>query len=257
MQKLILTCASGYHLPDKRNDLQGLLRMVRSASRNVPDARIVVYSEFPLPLPHYVEQRKYHARADMHAVCARWVDYGEYLQFADPTTMVALVDARDVVWQSDIFRRTRYGEVTVHAEHPQYQPDTEPANQGWIERHLGFAARLPDKRGIACAGVITGEAGPLLAYLRDMAGSISQATDHGFGTDQAAHNLVARMHAKTVRWRVNGEHVLHCVLTPHADIATANGNASLSGSKAMPSVVHQYDRVPSLLDMYEALYGHP
>lgn len=260
MQKLILTAAHGYGQQGRQKELDGLLRMVTSAARNCGSGHIVVFTDAPLPLPHYCEQVKMRTRInpkgrEMHPVVSRFFEYVEYLQFADPLSMVAIVDARDVVFQGDIFRRTKYNAVTVHCENSEHRPDEENANRGWLTRSLGFDARMQDDHGIACAGCITGQASAMLAYLCDLCGCMHRNESADFGDDQAAHNFVARHHRNPIHWRENGDQVLHCVLTKDADVSIVNGHAVLKGSKGPAAIVHQYDRHDELMATYCALYG--
>lgn len=184
---------------------------------------------------------------------ARFLRYEQFLS-QQAYDHVLLTDVRDVLFQSDPFDDLPREGLAVGIETASYTIATEWHNATWLARAYGanMLAQIGSRR-VSCVGVTYGDAQAVTNYVRLFNRELLNLSPEGTGiggADTAIHNMLL--------WtgRLGEVHRLEPLRSP---VATLNGvdetsvrlNASghvLNEDGSEPSVLHQYDRLPSLRD---------
>lgn len=182
---------------------------------------------------------------------ARFLVYRRFLR-THPHSRILITDVRDVLFQSDPFRALPEHGLAASIETRRYTVASEPHNAAWVLQAYG--PEMLERIGASpasCVGVTYGERRAMLTYLdlmsREIVGLPSAAARRG-GADTAIHNVLlwtGRLgpvqHLETLASPVatlNG--------IPDDELAMSEGGRLLNRDGSEPSVVHQYDRSPSV-----------
>jgi hypothetical protein len=184
-----------------------------------------------------------------HPIAARHFAYIQYLEQNPNHRLVMLSDARDVVFQADPFDGMKGGVVHAFLQDESLAYGGRNIDTDWYRGIYGSAA-LAEVEGkpIACAGTIFGDVPSLLGLERAMFSEIVRLK-RGV-VDQAVFNmLINRPHQKfeTVFHRNLHSHVLTFGDVPAESFRIAGDRVVVDDH--LPAVLHQYDRVPSVLQM--------
>ena len=182
---------------------------------------------------------------------ARFLVYRRFLK-THPHRRILITDVRDVLFQSDPFRALTEHGLAASIETRRYTVASEPHNAAWVLEAYG--AEMLERIGASpasCVGVTYGERPAMLAYLDLMSREIlelpSAAARRG-GADTAIHNVLL--------WtgRLGSVQPLETLASPVAtlngipedELAIGESGRLLNRDGSEPSVVHQYDRSPSV-----------
>ena len=182
----------------------------------------------------------------------RYLLYLDYLLSLSPSRLpdlVLLTDIRDVVFQQDpsLLATELSSGLTVSLEDPSMTIGSCPENSEWInatysQSILHSLHDLP----ISCAGVTFGSCPAVIDYLRGMVEQLLTVRRADHGTDQAVHNYLLRSGTlPPFREFANGEGPVLTLGTVSMFELDKDG-AVLNNDGSLPTVVHQYDRHPSL-----------
>ncbi len=187
-----------------------------------------------------------------HPELSRFVYY-EALLLELSVDRVLLTDVRDVVFQTNPFEALGDEALAFGMETGEYSNDTEYWNRRWLRATYGEAMvkRLAGRQ-VSCAGVGYGSRQEILSYLGHMIDELLAFSLAGFAqmADQAIHNALL--------W--TGTLGSPAMLQPLASpIATLNfftlerldlddRGRLLNQDGSVVSVLHQYDRIPGLLE---------
>ncbi len=183
---------------------------------------------------------------------ARFARYRSFLD-ASPYARVLICDARDVLFQHDPFTDLPTDGLAVGLETDRYTIATEPHNAAWVLRAFGpeMLGRIGHHR-VSCAGVTYGDAAAMQRYLSLMASEVSRISPRQIGDatgfDQGVHNvLLWTGRLGTVQMLPTLESTVATLnaVTDEEIRFSAEGRC-LNRDDSEPSIVHQYDRVPSL-----------
>ena len=172
---------------------------------------------------------------------------------------VMLCDSRDVLIQSDPFAGIQ-GQLTSGEE--VNQVGKCPINRGWIKKAYGMSilSQLENSK-IICAGVTLGSRENVLNYLdlfcdESMSLIDMHSTSYLPNLDQAIHNKVLRLSTElNPRLTEPNGHIATVGCFQESDIGfdTKTRQVMIHGSR--PSIVHQYDRSPSLSEFATTHYN--
>ncbi len=172
---------------------------------------------------------------------------------------VMLCDVRDVVVQGDPF--ADIGEALISGEEFGLF-DQCAMNRRWVREAYGSEQeRLLLGKPALCAGVVIGSKQQINLYLdlfcRD---ALEMMRRHGTSCepnlDQAIHNKILRSpsHLQLAISAVNGPiATVGCVPPEAIEIPGKSGPVMVMGQ--IPTVIHQYDRRPALVQHVEAKHG--
>ena len=165
---------------------------------------------------------------------------------------VLLTDVRDVVFQQDPFEFPMSDRIHVAMENPDIPVGACPWTSQWLL--AGYAPevleRLKDKE-MSCAGTTLGPVSHMMRYLKLMLAEIAGMKDPFACADQAAHNLLLH-HGKLdpIKKLANFEGpILTVGSEPRYKLNEDNELVNRDGSKI--AIIHQYDRHPELLRLFE------
>lgn len=173
--------------------------------------------------------------------------------------VVMLCDVRDVVLQADPFKTL--GDCFVTGE--EFGLFDECAmNRRWVRRAYGATIEQAlCGRPALCAGVMMGSREQMLLYL-DLFCNDAVEMMHRLGTsclenlDQAVHNKILRTPSslKLAISAVNGPiATVGCV--PAEEIQVFKGPGPVEVMGRVPTVIHQYDRRPALVQQVQLRHG--
>ncbi|RZK23422.1 MAG: hypothetical protein EOO56_05105 [Hymenobacter sp.] len=162
---------------------------------------------------------------------------------------VLLTDVRDVVFQQDPFSFEMQDALYVAMESRRRNTGDCQYNVEWIQKGYGaevLAEMAPHV--ISCAGTTLGPATRIHTYLETLLKEIITLRDAYGCADQAAHNRLLQQDRLGPVVRLYNEDTP--VLTVGAELTFALDAAGyvLDGKGNRPTIVHQYDRHPSLAD---------
>jgi hypothetical protein len=203
--------------------------------------------------------------ADPHADAPKWLAdpihifnyrhflYYDYLlkhgrKFRD----VLLTDVRDVVFQHDPFDFPVSDRIHVAMENPDIPVGACPWTSQWLL--AGYAPevleRLKDKE-MSCAGTTLGPAPHIMRYLDLMLAEIAGMKDAFTCADQAAHNVLlyeGKLNPVEKLRNFEGP-ILTVGSEPRYELNENNELVNRDGSRI--AIIHQYDRHPRLLRLFE------
>jgi hypothetical protein len=205
----------------------------------------------PLDAERRLRLRLSVARVACTPMESRFLRYRRFLA-AHPHRRVLLTDVRDVLFQNDPFLNLPQSGLAVSMESTSYTVATEPHNAAWVERAYG--PRMLEQIGantVSCVGVTYGDAEAIANYLEQMTNEIlrlSPAQVGIGGADTAIHNVLL--------WtdRLGSVRRLQTLASPIAtlngvderDVRLTAGGRVLNADGSEASVVHQYDRLPTV-----------
>lgn len=192
----------------------------------------------------------------MHVALARYLHARRLLANGHfPCERVLLTDIRDVVFQTDPFKRIGQGLHTGLENKPV--KDTTP-NTWWIDRLLEDWSRIDTIRDetTICSGVTIGSRAAIVDYLELMTEQILEKLPvHAFefscqfGYDQGIHNYILRgNHGLPITLEENGVSDLIATLdNSNLEEFRVNELGQLCNRNLAPvAIVHQYDRHEAL-----------
>jgi len=180
----------------------------------------------------------------------RFAYYYNYLKH-QPYKYILLADIRDVVFQSNPFDGFNVN-LAVFQESPSIRIKDEVFNRNWIKEGFGedvFKAIADQK--IYCSGTIMGSYAGIMSFLEIF---ISTCLEWSIpynikGMDQGIFNyLIHTGKLKDIKKHENGDRILTVSPDSFNDIAYKEGKLFYKG--IAPSIVHQYDRYPELIDFF-------
>jgi len=223
----IIRCATGY-------TYEQLRPFIASALANTDACLDIIRYPGDSPLPYHDRLLVHEAWGEPMTcpVVQRYATIARVLCVIKGDYNVIHCDARDAVFLSDPFALTASDRIGLWATSEGKAIGTDQANYDWMRRltyspeiGLGLAGQP-----ILCAGVWGGTAKAVVDHCDAI--TYLTAGHLWFGADQAAHNLLCRIHPTTVYNSI----AHHCVL---------HGSEYDQGI----SVLHQYDRHQELVAM--------
>lgn len=169
---------------------------------------------------------------------------------------VLLTDTRDVVFQKDLKELPQYG-LNVFEEDRSMTLGKCPYNSLWMR--LGYGQAVLDQLAdfpILCVGTFCGDVESIRHYLNLLGSEIEriQPKTHR-PQDQAAHNFLIRCKVDAMIWKNDGGEIYTPgYIYPRDTVKFLNGKIK-NAHGVIPTVVHQWDRHPSLVKMIGELYN--
>jgi hypothetical protein len=188
----------------------------------------------------------------------RYAMYGMFLRdAAERYDDILLTDVKDVLFQRPPFDFPRDGaEICFFEEDPDRFIRDCPLNSRWLSEPFGAEAlaRVAD-RPILCSGTTLGTGRAIAAYCETMLACMTEHRIVGLGGDQGAHNYLVYTHGfEGMRLFPNESGpVLTMAMRKRPPSFDVNGNV-LNARGEVPNVVHQYDRVPAVMDRVNRRY---
>jgi hypothetical protein len=189
----------------------------------------------------------------LHASCQRYIIAEDLLRVRSTYRMVFLTDARDVVLQANPFDSLDPEKLHVFLHQHEIYGE-QNIDSTWLTSVLG-SARACQLKGkvVSCCGTTIGGRRILLTYLKKMISSILQHQFHVL--DQVPHNEIIYLDFPpdeiVIHPNADGE-VLTLAGMTSADVDLTENDVRLQG-KLVP-VVHMYDRVKEINDLFYRLY---
>jgi hypothetical protein len=184
---------------------------------------------------------------------ARFFRYRRFLR-AHPFDRVLICDVRDVLFQRPPFDGVPPTGLAVSIETSGYTLATEKHNAAWIERVYGpdMLARIGSSP-VANVGVTYGERAAITAYLERMTAEILAMSPRRAsigGADTAAHNMLVWTGAfgEVAQLPPLQSAVATLNEIDAAELRLDGDGQLLNRDGSLPSVLHQYDRQPSIRD---------
>jgi hypothetical protein len=168
---------------------------------------------------------------------------------------VLVVDTRDVIFQKDLTALPSYG-LNVFEEDRSMTIAKCPYNSMWMR--TGYGQQVLDQLGhfhILCVGTFCGGIDTVRHYLNSLAIEIEHLQPKtSLPQDQAAHNFLIRCKEDAKIWKnEEGEIYTPGYIYPRDTVKFSHGKIK-NRSENIPTVVHQWDRHPSLVKMIGDLY---
>jgi hypothetical protein len=184
---------------------------------------------------------------------ARYFRYYRFL-LSHEYTRVLITDVRDVLFQQDPFLQLPIKGLAVSMEDRRLLLADETHNSNWVR--LAYGQKMLDGIGhnrISCSGVSYGDISSMRRYLQlmceEMLGLSRYAINTGIGgTDQGIHNTLlwtGRLGDCTFLETLEGPVATLCGV-PESQLQMNEDGRLLNRDGSVISVVHQYDRFPSL-----------
>lgn len=174
---------------------------------------------------------------------------------------VMFVDARDTVFQSDIFSHMRNGEGLYVFQEQRPRTISECGwNSGWVKDCYGDAGLAKVGRSvISCSGTTLGSWKDVLAYIDAMADALEDSKCERNGIDQGIHNYL--VYSGELLKPAGGQvEAMHIIPNEEGFIATVQSMPSLRMDRSgrvvneeggVVAAVHQYDRSQMLMNKYD------
>lgn len=247
MNTVLLTTAFGLEADELRVFLN-------SARRNGYDGDIVMFGDAIVGTPIGLDYLKlffdtgvkYHfmVKKPEHFFCKRWGLFLPTLQSGKYDYAMG-IDIRDCVVQTDLSEMWRVG---LHVTEESANIEDDALNIQWVKEDFGkvFFNKFR-KTPIICAGTVWGDRGSMTVLCDYM----NKYT--GDALDQGALNGAVRSRELNAIIHHNREYVWTLAL--EKDFGYLLQDGKMSDSKHTPSVIHQYDRHPALLQYFKRYYG--
>jgi len=167
---------------------------------------------------------------------------------------VLCADVRDIFFQSDISDLPSEG-VHAYEEDDCMTIKSCPYNSEWV--NIGYGSDVLHQIGdrpISCVGTICGDHEAVLSHLIKLVDELKrlQPKTHK-PQDQSCHNYIITRGGVTV-WN-NEQGAIYTVgYIPYGTVAT-KGDFVINKAGNMPSVIHQWDRHPNLVELVERKYS--
>ncbi|MBW4442719.1 MAG: hypothetical protein KME10_16090 [Plectolyngbya sp. WJT66-NPBG17] len=207
-----------------------------------------------LNLSGFAQVQRDATAAWIHPICSRHFFGRDYLEVNPNYRCVLLTDSRDVVFQSNPFDQVNPHVLNVFEHDPTLAIGLENIETEWTSEILGssFLKKLNGKISVCC-GTTMGSPSVILRYLALMEQNILTRTFKVI--DQVIHNKLTYLDLPKSFVKVHSN-TCGIVLTlgEMSDNAYEVVNQQVRLNDQVVSVLHQYDRVPSLKAMIEKLY---
>jgi hypothetical protein len=226
------------------------------------DNRLFEFFEKYNVTPLFFESRFF---MDTHINNARFIRYLEFLLDNIPRyDRVFLTDTRDVVFQSDPFEGLSFEFMHFFAEDDTATIESDQTyNTPWIRLVFGddVYQQIKDKK-IICAGTTLGSTGNVMKYLNMLVDILRQLKNknpnaYRINVDQGIHNFIAHntYYFTDGAIKDNGDIVatIGLTLNKNPNKIKLVGDILYMDDKK-PSVIHQYDRSPKLIEMFHKKY---
>jgi hypothetical protein len=186
----------------------------------------------------------YHCQTSRYAFYYNFLNQRHYEK-------ILLTDVRDVIFQSDPFNGF-HDELAVFNESQTITIKDEEFNRDWIKKGFGenAFAELADKK-IYCSGTIMGSYKGIMNFLEVfLMACIDYSIPFNFkGIDQGVFNyLIHTGKLNGIRKHDNGDIIF--TACPEAVPRCEYENGMLAFEGKTPSLVHQYDRFPELVNFF-------
>lgn len=205
----------------------------------------------------------------LHSKFARYYALFDLLDSTPEFTRIFHCDVRDAVAQADIFAQIPGPGLHIFLEEPTLPIGKSSINSTWIRNAYDeeTLARYADKT-IVCSGTTLGDRESFLVYTKAMANEFQRLLTlkypdltlrHG---DQVMHihlvysgELSAQLTrtGKDLVFHKNGDGVF--TLGEAREFLINKNRQVCTADKTLPAVVHQYDRIESLREMFDDMYA--
>lgn len=177
----------------------------------------------------------------------RFLLYKMFLKEENCTGRIMLTDVRDVIFQSDPFIYCSADRLYCFEEDRSMTLAACPVNSRWILQTYGeLVLREIGHNPIICAGVTVGSHENICRYLEILCKELA-AIPRMWGVDQAAHNVLIRSDLISNAVICDNESgPVYTVELVKTENIKMDNNGFIVNYSGIPSVVHQYDRHPSL-----------
>jgi hypothetical protein len=168
-----------------------------------------------------------------------------------------LTDIRDVFFQADPFGKVKPDRLSVFEETPIVPLGKEPFNSKWIKTLFGSECfDAMSDYSIICSGVTIGGTEAVINYLDRMATYLIRFHEPN-GYDQGIHNYLVRndLVSRADVYCFGDGPVLNLGIVSESTIKRNNVGEVLLEDGAICSVVHQYDRIPELVEYVSGKFG--
>lgn len=189
----------------------------------------------------------------LNITCSRYFLARQFLlQSQTHYDHVMLADSRDVVFQRDPFESISDG-VTTGLESVLVKE--QEGNVGWLRLLYGDDSSFPMEsvlnQKVICSGVTLGDTASVAAYLEKVCAEFMEKLPrmiHAPYLDQGVHiGLLRTGRIKHANLVLNGQQQIATVGTSDLSEFTINDEGCVLAANGRPvSIVHQYDRHPSL-----------
>jgi hypothetical protein len=206
------------------------------------------------------ELRREIGKLVVHPHSSRFVQYLDFLRNrSDLYQKVMLTDVRDVYFQTDPFERIPDSELWMFQEEGPETLGSDARNRRWIEATFGRKVlRRIASRPIICAGVTIGGVRNILGYLEVMEPELLSRSPV-YLPDQGIHNALAYTgafdHLRPVIVKNGTGPVVTVGRMSEAQFQWGRNGALVDAAGVPFSVVHQFDRHPSLRSAFADLVG--
>ena len=262
MKNLVMGVAKGYGW----NDVEPF---VNSFKKNCPNTDLVLFvddlsaftekifkSVKSLTLIPFPEKFKNNIVDPLQSgfVTNRFSMYKDFLVNHSEYKNVLLTDVRDVIFQGDIFSIHKDKNFILCAMENAIIKN-EVNNSKWIKNMFGEDEykKIMDK-DIICAGTILGSRNEMITLLSKMIEIMSKTSL--WGSDQATLNYMIHNKILPIKNIIKSSvqdgdiYTMGLVKTPKI---TKSGSI-VRGDEKIPAVVHQYDRVPALINLVDDVH---
>jgi len=201
------------------------------------------------------------ARKVLHHTYLRFILYRDFLRaHRDRYEAILLTDSRDVFFQANPFSSGLENGVHVYLESPKLMIGDCPYHSKWISDLYGSETldMLAPKPRV-CSGTTLGDSASILNYLDLMRRGIFAVQRMNTCGDQAIHNYlfhtgqISNVHAHAI----GDGGVITLGNSKYAKLSLNSQGQVLDAQGAIIPILHQYDRVPELLEMVTSRHRSP
>lgn len=253
MKNLVMGVAAGYGW----NDLEPF---INSFKKNCPDAALVFFiddiSDFTLKRLKEENLILINVPSNLKnnlIINARWEMYKNFLEEHTEYENIFVTDVRDVIFQGDVFKAySNYKNSLIYSTESVIIKN-DPVTSQWIKDFLGTDKYLKIQDEIAvCMGMIFATREEMIILLDKIVKSLRTSTN--WGDDQAAinyliYNKILPIENIFPSDTENGE-----LFNMYWANNRRYGNLIIRGDGKAPAVVHEYDRCPEMLQVFDEIY---
>lgn len=200
-------------------------------------------------------------KRNMDQQLTRYLMYFDFLsEYPNALNFVMFSDVRDVIFQADPSGITQSKTPGFHVflESAHVPIDREGSNLRWLHDAYGQdVAAVIGAMPICCSGITIGDHAGMLAYTGMMIDEMRQQSS-GMrirGVDQGIHNFILWMRRPALAViHQNADHVLTLGVGTEASYSIAEDVVTAAAGQ-IPSIVHQWDRHPELVNLVEQKFG--
>lgn len=193
-----------------------------------------------------------------HCQASRYFMYRDFLgQVGQNYNCVMLTDIRDVFFQADPFENVTPNKLSVFEETSTVPLGKEPFNSKWIKTLFGAECfDVMSDFSIICSGVTIGGTDSVVNYLDRMTEYLVRFHEPN-GFDQGVHNYLIRndLIDQVDIYCYGDGPVLNLGIVSPSTIKRNDAGEVLLQNGEVSSVVHQYDRIPELIEYVTTKFG--